>query len=225
MVIEYLIHNCFKNTAKALLTETSKLENCTSILQTTEKQKKGLFSDYDAQWTLLDARKSLTDAIERGDILEAFELIKKYFPSFAAYDVVPNGIPPPNDPEGEALHMVLFKLKCQRFVEIIRSSTSTSSMEALRYAQTHLKAPQDALKEKVNEVTALIAYTDPHQSRSKHLLSQERRDQLATEVNNVLLAQCNLPVQTSIEKISRQYSVVSEELHKTNKGSLDHTVF
>ncbi|CAO3623014.1 unnamed protein product [Mucor hiemalis] len=167
----------------------------------------------------------LTDAIERGDILEAFELIKKYFPSFAAYDVVPNGIPPPNDPEGEALHMVLFKLKCQRFVEIIRSSTSTSSMEALRYAQTHLKAPQDALKEKVNEVTALIAYTDPHQSRSKHLLSQERRDQLATEVNNVLLAQCNLPVQTSIEKISRQYSVVSEELHKTNKGSLDHTVF
>lgn len=41
MVIEYLIHNCYKNTAKALLTETSKLENCTSIPQTTEKTKKG----------------------------------------------------------------------------------------------------------------------------------------------------------------------------------------
>lgn len=220
MVIEYLIHNCFKNTAKALLTETSKLENCTSIPQTTEKTKKGLLNDYDAQWTLLDARKSLTNAIERGDIPEAFDLIKKYFPSFAAYDVVPNGIPPPNDPEAEALHMVLFKLKCQRFVEIIRSSTA---MEALRYAQTHLKAPQDALKEKVNEVTALIAYADPHQSRSKHLLSQERRDELAMEVNEVLLAQCNLPVQTSIEKVSRQYTVVTEELHKSNKGSLDHT--
>lgn len=28
MVIEYLMHNCFKNTAKALIKETNKLEQC-----------------------------------------------------------------------------------------------------------------------------------------------------------------------------------------------------
>lgn len=83
--------------------------------------------------------------------------------------------------------MVLFKLKCQRFIEIIRSATPTSSMEALRYAQTYLKPNHGIFKEKVNEVTALIAYADPHQSHSKHLLTQERRDQLAIEVNHVLL--------------------------------------
>jgi hypothetical protein len=28
IVIEYLMHNCFKNTAKALMKETNKLEQC-----------------------------------------------------------------------------------------------------------------------------------------------------------------------------------------------------
>lgn len=31
-----------------------------------------------------------------------------------------------------------------------------------------------------------------------------------------MIAQCNLPVQTSIEKVARQYSLVEEELQKYN---------
>lgn len=129
----------------------------------------------------------MTDAIEQGDILEAFDLIKKHFPALAAQDLVPNSPTPVNDPEAAQLHTVLFKLKCQRFIEIIRSTTASSELEAIRYAQTHLKATNTELKEKVKEVTALIAYADPQQSQSKHLLTQERREQLAKEVNNVLL--------------------------------------
>lgn len=34
-----------------------------------------------------------------------------------------------------------------------------------------------------------------------------------------MIAQCNLPVQTSIEKVARQYSLVEEELHKCNAAS------
>ena len=33
MVIEYLMHNCFKNTAKAFIDENTKLENCASVIQ------------------------------------------------------------------------------------------------------------------------------------------------------------------------------------------------
>ncbi|GAA5805971.1 hypothetical protein HPULCUR_011498 [Helicostylum pulchrum] len=203
MVIEYLIHNCFKNTAKALINETSRLEDCNSIQKGNIKKN------------LMDLDNELTDAIEQGDILEAFALIKKHFPVLASLDNVPNSTPP-NDHEAIKLHTVLFKLKCQRFIEIIRSTTPSSELEAIRYAQTHLKATNSELKEKVKEVTALIAYANPHQSQSKHLLTQERREQLAKEVNDVLLTQCNLPVQTSIEKVARQYSLVEEELQKYN---------
>lgn len=157
----------------------------------------------------------MIEAIEQGNIPIAFDLINQHFPALAAQDLVPNGVPPSNDTEATKLHMILFKLKCQRFIEIIRSTTPASELEAIRYAQTYLKATNHALKEKVKEVTALIAYSDPYQSQSKHLLTQERREQLAMEVNHVLLAQCNLPTQTSIEKITRQYTLVEEELEKT----------
>lgn len=43
MVIEYLIHNCFKNTAKALLNETSRLENCSSSQKGAIKKSKYTF--------------------------------------------------------------------------------------------------------------------------------------------------------------------------------------
>ncbi|KAG2207499.1 hypothetical protein INT47_004247 [Mucor saturninus] len=196
IVIEYLMHNCFKKTAKALLTETTRLEN--EDLLDTEKQ-----------WLLLDARKNLTDAIEKGDIPLAFDLINQHFPVLAAQDI----LQPHDTPEATKLHMILFKLKCQRFIEIIKTS---SELEAIRYAQLHLKPANNPWKEsQVKEVTALIAYVDPYQSQSKHLLTQERRQQLAKEVNHVLLAQSQLPIQTSIEKLSRQYALVQEELEQS----------
>lgn len=151
----------------------------------------------------------LTDAIERGDIPLAFDLIHQHFPVLAAHDI----LPPQDTAEAKQWHMILFKLKCQRFIEIIKTS---SELEAIRYAQLHLKPANNPWKEsQVKEVTALIAYVDPYQSQSKHLLSQERRDQLAKEVNHVLLAQSQLPIQTSIEKLSRQYNLVQEELEQS----------
>ncbi|KAG2214711.1 hypothetical protein INT46_000930 [Mucor plumbeus] len=124
----------------------------------------------------------LIDAIEQGDIVLAFDLIKKHFPILAAQDLIPNGIPPPNNRvEVAELQDILFQLKCQRFIEIIRTSSST--IDAIRYAQTHLKPTNNKSKEQVKEVTALIAYADPRQSQSSHLLGQQRREQLASQPN------------------------------------------
>ena len=45
MVMEYLMHNCFKNTAKALLKETNKLEQCSKSSGKASKSK-GIFCFY-----------------------------------------------------------------------------------------------------------------------------------------------------------------------------------
>jgi hypothetical protein len=123
----------------------------------------------------------LIKAITQGDIELAFELITTHFPALAAHDT----ILPANDQLAADLQDILVQLRCQRFVEIIRTSSST--LEAIRYAQTHLKAIDSTAKERVKEVTTLIAYADPHQSQSSHLLSQKRRDDLAARVNHVIL--------------------------------------
>lgn len=161
---------------------------------------------------LIQITLDLTKAIEQGDIVEAFNLINKHFPILAAQDTLQSN----ENVEATKLHMILFKLKCQRFIEIIKSC---SELEAIRYAQLHLKPTNQQKENQIKEVTALIAYVDPYQSQSKHLLTQERREQLAIEVNHVLLTQSNLPIQSSIEKLTRQYSLVQDELEKSNINS------
>ncbi|OBZ91283.1 Glucose-induced degradation protein 8 [Choanephora cucurbitarum] len=191
IVIEYLIHNCFKNTVNAFIKERRRLQLCSKPLLINGDLKK--------LPTKGSMDNGLVQAVRKGDITLAFELIQQYFPSLTQ-DSIPSS------------EHVLFKLKCQQFIEIIRSSCPTSELEAIRYAQMHLKPIHSRDKELVKEVTALIAYTDPYKSQSKYLLTQERREQLASELNYTLLAYCDLPVETSIEKLTKQYSVVQQEL-------------
>ncbi|KAI8069864.1 CTLH/CRA C-terminal to lish motif domain-containing protein [Gilbertella persicaria] len=201
IVIEYLVHNCFKNTAKALLRERQKLQLCgKTILSKVDLKRlptKDVMED-ESQWQLLDARKSLIHAVQSGNIELAFDLIHRYFPLLTQ----------------DSVHAV-FKLKCQQFIEIIRFS---SELEAIQYAQLHLKTTHPYHKELVKEVTALIAYADPHISQSRYLLTQEKREQIASELNDALLVYCNLPIQTSMERLTRQYSVITEELEKTTSN-------
>jgi hypothetical protein len=111
----------------------------------------------------------LIEYIEQGNLVCAFEILEKNFPVLF---------------EQKDSESILFKLRCQHFIEIIRSG---SELDAICYAQKHLKPTNHKLKEQVREVTALIAYKDPFQSQSKHLLTQERRQALAQELNSTLL--------------------------------------
>ncbi|CAO3612462.1 unnamed protein product [Cunninghamella echinulata] len=158
-------------------------------------------------WNLLDARKELYNAIENGEILKAIELIEKRFPGLIQKD--DNN----NNKELESAHRVLFKLKCQQFIEIARKSPE----EAVFYAHQYLQSNRLEYKEMVYEVSSLVAYEDPSKSGQAHLLSQDRRRQLADEVNCVVLAYCNMPEYTSIERLQRQYEVVKQELNSIEK--------
>ena len=131
----------------------------------------------------------LYDAILNGNIPQAFTLIHRHFPALAAYDTqdpMKLEIEQQNNHSIDTdLQYIIFKLRCQQFIEIVRTS---NEMEAIQFAQTHLKPMHKDYHDLTKQVASLIAYPNPHNDAScSHLLSQERRRQLADEVNKVVL--------------------------------------
>lgn len=161
-------------------------------------------------WSLLDARKDLYDAILNGNIPQAFTLIHRHFPALAAYDTQdPMKLEIEQQKKIDTdLQYIIFKLRCQQFIEIVRTS---SEIEAIQFAQAHLKPMHKDYRDLTNEVASLIAYPDPHNASCSHLLSQERRRQLADEVNKVVLALSNLRHETALERIKRHAEVIASE--------------
>ncbi|ORX58847.1 hypothetical protein DM01DRAFT_1381498 [Hesseltinella vesiculosa] len=192
IILEYLIHSCYKDTARAFVQESKKLHSYCA-----DPPAQGhlvLGHSTDTAWLMVDARK--------GDIPKAFDLIQKRFPGL---------LEDPGRLDNARASKVMFKLRCQQFIEIIRSS---NEVEAIQYARQHLKymSKDKEYQEMVTEVASLIAYDEPQHSNQAHLLSQDRRRQLADEVNGIVLAYCHLPEQTSVERIQRQFQVVNYEL-------------
>lgn len=81
-------------------------------------------------------------------------------------------------------HLVLYKLRCQQFIETLRTSGDS---EAIQFAQYYLRPCNRMYKELTNSVTTLIAFPDLEHEETRHLLSQERRNTIADEVNEMLL--------------------------------------
>lgn len=82
-------------------------------------------------------------------------------------------------------HYILYKLRCQQFIETLRSS---GDLQAIQFAQYYLRPCHKLYTELTNSVTTLIAYTDfVENDKTKDLLSQKRRDDIADEVNEMIL--------------------------------------
>ncbi|CEG68945.1 hypothetical protein RMATCC62417_05103 [Rhizopus microsporus] len=167
LVLDYLVHHCYGKTAKAFIENIKTLDQFAYLPSQTKHSE--ILERVNIEWALLDARKTIKDSIEQGEIHRALKVIKDHFPALLEHD---------------ELQHISFRLRCQHFIEIIRSG---SEMEAILYAQKYLKPVRHEFKEQVREVTSLIAYSDPFQSQSKHLMSQQRRDRLAHEVNCAIL--------------------------------------
>ncbi|KAG0171425.1 hypothetical protein DFQ28_008567 [Apophysomyces sp. BC1034] len=157
------------------------------------------FSNY--PWEVLDARKDLHHAILNGDIPRAFGLLDRHFPAIMQ----------------NTSNETLFKLRCQQFVEIVRSC---SELEAIHFAQDYLKPMHAIYPEQTIEVTSLIAYPDPLNSRARYLLSQERRQQLADEVNRMVLDVCHLATESALERAAKQDALVRTELENSRQQDM-----
>jgi hypothetical protein len=85
-------------------------------------------------------------------------------------------------------HYVLYKLRCQQFIEILRTS---GDLEAIQFAQRYLRPCSKLYPELTQSVTTLIAYKELENEKTKDLLSQDRRDMLADQVNEMILGIIN----------------------------------
>ncbi|KAI9288947.1 CTLH/CRA C-terminal to lish motif domain-containing protein [Umbelopsis sp. AD052] len=255
LILEYLLHNCYGNTAKAFISDmrnldmlnvntsildkngnvilsalnnnTSGVHDCNGNMRDritesdmewvsstdsdTNHERPDHFSRLNGtnnvhnqdRWSQLEARKDLYYAIQKGEIAKAFDLLNEHFPVLTSSADVTN-------------RKVQFRLNCQRFIEIVRLG---ETLEALKFAQTTLRALSNDLKvngtpeeiETLSTVSSLIAYQNPEQSPIAKYLDQSYRDETADIVNNAVLELVDLPVETRLEKIVKQMTVVRSE--------------
>ncbi|CAO3607884.1 unnamed protein product [Mucor hiemalis] len=223
IVLEYLFHYCHENTAKALLSEISNLDSCTEELHSKALQN-NCYVDVEAnsnssyEWSSLGARKDINDAIKRGDIGKAFTLIELHFPALIRTFNTINRLGSNEKPKPlPKLHYTLYNLRCQQFIEALRFS---GEMEAIQFAQYYLRPCHDIYPDLTNSVTTLIAYEDLESENTKDLLSQQRRDDIAEEVNEMILESQQFSPKTTLEKLWRQKTVVQVELDNQMREQL-----
>ncbi|KAH8554084.1 CTLH/CRA C-terminal to lish motif domain-containing protein [Umbelopsis sp. PMI_123] len=256
LILEYLLHNCYGNTAKAFISDMRNLDMLymsTSILDKNGnvihsglnnntsgthdvdgnmhdripirdmewlpssnrddiRERSDHFSHLNGinnvhnqdQWSQLEARRELYYAIQNGKIAKAFDLLSEHFPMLTSSTNATN-------------RTVQFRLNCQRFIEIVRLG---ETLEALKFAQTTLRALSNDLKingtpeeiETLSTISSLIAYQNPEQSPIAKYLDQSYRDESADIVNNAVLELVDLPVETRLERIVKQMTVVRSEI-------------
>ncbi|KAG2180554.1 hypothetical protein INT44_003558 [Umbelopsis vinacea] len=183
------------------------------------------------RWSQLEARKDLYYAIQKGEIAKAFDLLNEHFP------VLTSSADVTNRKVQFRLNCQRF-IEIVRLGETLEALKFAQT--TLRALSNDLKVngtPEEI--ETLSTVSSLIAYQNPEQSPIAKYLDQSYRDETADIVNNAVLGtiyftlpiydndekvllilfQCfffptelvDLPVETRLEKIVKQMTVVRSE--------------
>lgn len=212
LIYQYLIHNCYGETAQAfrLSSGADSLSPTTPeytvvqeevddmdiddadeptnvwMQEQTSFSNTGKYSDLNSNAVkTLAIRKKLRQFIISGSILEAIEHCEQIFPSLLTM----------SDPKNID---VLFLLRTQQFIELVKQSAPTAlqfaqegrillTLEFGLFVTSNVKYSQQ-----LQDIIALIAYPNPHQSPISHLLTQSRRETVSDAVNNHILCISNL---------------------------------
>ncbi|KAG2211151.1 hypothetical protein INT47_006270 [Mucor saturninus] len=190
IVMEYLLHYSYKNSAKALLKDLNQFDDG------------GILFENNIDWAKVDARKEIHQAIVQGEIDVAFRLLEVHFPVLlqSVYEGKTSGA-----------HFTLHKLRCQEFVEKVKKE---GEMKAIAFAQAYLQPSHAVYREITDAVTCLLAYTDYDQNpKTRDITGQGRRDVIANQVNEMILESQQFSPQTIMEKLWRHKTVVRNELN------------
>ncbi|KAJ3300772.1 hypothetical protein HK104_003742 [Borealophlyctis nickersoniae] len=144
----------------------------------------------------LDARKHLYTLIISGKVSDAIKYCNDRFPQ-ALDKSTPQSID------------MCFQMQCQQFIECVRKKLGQFGYLNPKYI------------EKLQDIVALIAYPNPETSPVAEYLSQQRREEVAMNLNSHILSFDGLPPDTAIERLVRQAvavrDLVSAEGHKDKK--------
>ncbi|KAI8368038.1 CTLH/CRA C-terminal to lish motif domain-containing protein [Blakeslea trispora] len=203
IVIEYLLHNCYQQSAKALFKDVQSLSDSTVDTTRLKDKRQDYLKEKNIKWNEIDTRKDISYAIQQGDIAKAFSLMETHFP-----DLIESYNNYTSDTQS-TLHSTLYELRCQQFIETLRTQ---GDIKAVQFAQEHIRPWRKVYPDITNNVLILIAYHDLENENTRELLSQERRDKMAEQVNKTILESRHLSSTTSLEKIWRQKITVQEQL-------------
>jgi hypothetical protein len=159
----------------------------------------------------------LMKLVIQGDIDEAIQLTTEYFPkTFETY------------------REVLFLLRCQQFMEHIKlgiqhrpviTTDPSYIRETLRFGLDLFKdfntlgMDKVQFEKQLEETISTLAYKDPSQSPVKHLLLDEKRQQMAYCLNNAILSSYfqSKFSHSPLGRLTLQTQLVLQELGKTAK--------
>jgi hypothetical protein len=138
--------------------------------------------DFEPMGDDISTRERLKRAILEGRVDDAIEGVQTSYPALAEPDSAGDG-------------GVLFRLRCHRFVEMVKSSvTKAAALDAAlaygRSLQEHYGAnTSDEVQTTLRETFSLLAYAQPERQggRVAYLVSQEARDELADRLNSAIL--------------------------------------
>ncbi|KAJ3352175.1 Ran-binding protein 9 [Kappamyces sp. JEL0680] len=227
LVVEYLVRQGYHKSALALYNS--------SIKQANELDETGqTFEQLDGSQGI-EQRNQILCLIREGKVLDAIELIKQLYPTFATH-----------------FRLIHAQLLCLWFVEIIRSITPPpvpdsmqvddsameleapvggSLLDAIQLSQ-QLKADYSdfpAFQDAVDEIIGLVCYKNAHDSPLAYVLDLSHRSRVADIVNSALLCKATVfslalalqgcPAMSPLEKLFRHVWVLDELMNELASGS------
>eukprot|EP00051_Salpingoeca_urceolata_P001624 m.42554 g.42554 ORF g.42554 m.42554 type:complete len:413 (+) comp11555_c0_seq3:227-1465(+) len=156
-------------------------------------------------------RKRIRDFVTEGKLAEAIAAVQQHYPTLL-----------------EKQPDLLFRLECQRFVELVSTQTasgqqSDEGLEQLmsfgRQLQAMCPADMDDGKQLLQEIFSLLAYPDPRVGPMAFVLDPARREPLAVALNSAILGSLGLPSEPPLENIVRQSATCLEHMRRKDMGA------
>ncbi|EGG16412.1 hypothetical protein DFA_09447 [Cavenderia fasciculata] len=149
-----------------------------------------------SQLDYIKNRQTILDLLLNGEIEKVIIELNRLYPDFL-----------------QKRKDILFKLQCQKFIEMIKHSPIEDTMA---FGTKELYSFLPEYENSLHEIFSLIAYQDPFKSPVAHLLDKERREPIAKDLNCALLVYSNKPSTPILERVVRQTKVVMDESVKKN---------
>ncbi|KAK9834310.1 hypothetical protein WJX81_005519 [Elliptochloris bilobata] len=147
------------------------------------------------------SRQAVAEAAAAGRVEEAVDMAEALVPGALA-----------------AQPAVLFRLHCQRFLELVRARDDEGAM---RYGRSVLSgaAASDQDQELLQDALSLLAYEEPEASPCGELLGAKAREDAAAALSAALLAHSGRSAQSALERCLAQLGAVRRELVQLGDAS------
>lgn len=207
LIVSYLIHNCYEQTAIALLSVDGDVvtrQKLTEFTAKSQPHEKPLIVLDDHKLTM---RRKIITNINNGDIQPALSLANGLLQSHSNPTSLPDSFPE-----------TYVRALCQHFVELLRVNENFSALAFARDTISPFGKQHHEALVLLQRYLPLLAYSQPELSPIFDLVDLDRRATLAEELNSCTVAWlkgdtgllCTMPL---LERVIRQLILVKRKLN------------